>query len=210
MSFGIYLFWWDKPLNVGCPIRVFATNSQGVEEKAPVREMPSIWRWLLEWKWDWDHVVSRLVGMGSYIVGTQDTDDDMLAPRVPTFWSSNPTANHTDTAGVITLMVGIIFGAIHCIAWSFEFPSHTELILWRISSVGIISTPFLVSFLFAGAFEGLPDWVIYVIFIQLVAFLPLLYIVARAATVALAFTSLRALPSAAYETVHWTTFIPHI
>ena len=20
MSFGIYLFWWDKPLNVGCPI----------------------------------------------------------------------------------------------------------------------------------------------------------------------------------------------
>lgn len=38
----------------------------------------------------------------------------------------------------------------------------------------------------------------------------LLYILARAATLVLAFISLRDLPSGAYETVHWTTFIPHV
>ena len=38
----------------------------------------------------------------------------------------------------------------------------------------------------------------------------IVYIIARAVTLALAFTSLRDLPPGAYETVHWTTFIPHV
>ena len=38
----------------------------------------------------------------------------------------------------------------------------------------------------------------------------ILYIIARAVTLILAFTSLRDLPPGAYETVHWTTFIPHV
>ena len=38
----------------------------------------------------------------------------------------------------------------------------------------------------------------------------ILYIIARAVTLVLAFTSLRELPPGAYETVHWTTFIPHV
>ena len=38
----------------------------------------------------------------------------------------------------------------------------------------------------------------------------ILYIIARAVTLVLSFTSLRGLPLGAYETVHWTTFIPHI
>ena len=216
MSFGMYLFWWDKPLNVGCPIRVFATtDSRGVQETAEqtVHETPGVGRRLLEWAWHWDNVMSPLGRMGDYIIGGQDTDNDMLARRVPTFWSGNPTLKQTFAADVITLIVGIVFGAIHCIAWSFEFPSHTEVVLWRMSAIGIIATPayFIVSVLFGTVFSNhLTDWVKLVIVIPIVTFLPLLYIVARAATVVLAFTSLRALPPAAYETVHWTTFIPHI
>ena len=38
----------------------------------------------------------------------------------------------------------------------------------------------------------------------------ILYILARVITLVLAFTSLRDLPPGAYETVHWTTFIPHV
>ena len=42
-------------------------------------------------------------------------------------------------------------------------------------------------------------------------FLPfILYIYGRGFTLALAFTSLRDLPPGAFDTVHWTTFIPHI
>lgn len=89
-----------------------------------------------------------------------------------------------------------------------------ELILWRISSIVIIATPsyFLVIYFFMEVFDDdyLPVWVKLVIILPLVTLLPLLYIVARAVTAVLAFTSLRALPPAGYETVQWTTFIPHL
>ena len=38
----------------------------------------------------------------------------------------------------------------------------------------------------------------------------ILYIIARAVTLVLAFTSLRELPPEAFDTVHWTTFIPRL
>ena len=38
----------------------------------------------------------------------------------------------------------------------------------------------------------------------------LLYIIARVVTLVLALTSLRDLPPGAFDTVHWTTFIPHV
>jgi hypothetical protein len=34
-----------------------------------------------------------------------------------------------------------VFGGIHCIAWSFDFPSHNEQLLWRISSITITGIP---------------------------------------------------------------------
>ena len=38
----------------------------------------------------------------------------------------------------------------------------------------------------------------------------ILYTLSRVFTLALAFTSLRDLPPGAFDTVHWTTFIPHV
>ena len=38
----------------------------------------------------------------------------------------------------------------------------------------------------------------------------ILYVLARAVTLILAFISLRKLPDQAYEMVHWVTFIPHV
>ena len=37
-----------------------------------------------------------------------------------------------------------------------------------------------------------------------------LYVLSRVALLVIAFMSLRSLPPGAYETVHWTTFIPHV
>ena len=39
------------------------------------------------------------------------------------------------------LGITALFSAIHCIGWSFAFPSHTEQWLWRISSVAITCLP---------------------------------------------------------------------
>ena len=133
--------------------------------------------------------------------------------RVPRFWADSGRQD-VNTADGIVLGAGVCFGAIHCIAWFFSFPTHIELLMWRISCVTMTVFPFCmvvvwlltlslgnVDFDVAAGSVG-----IYILILSTF----LMYILARAATLVLAFTSLRGLPRGAYETVHWTTFIPHI
>ena len=128
---------------------------------------------------------------------------------MPRFWANSSS----DDAGLMVLGVGVCFGAIHCISWDFSFPTHAELLTWRVSCVAITAVPIniplglpLAALLAKMNFEEFAD--------TFFLFFPLsggiLYIIARAITLILAFTSLRDLPPGAYETVQWTTFIPHV
>jgi len=115
-------------------------------------------------------------------------------------------------AGVV---IATIFGAIHCIAWSFQFPSHAEQLLWCIASLLITCLPMGLLFtILRGILLGeldrklkkVLDWL-------LAAFLfgvLILYILSRAVLLVIALMSLRSLPPRVYETVHWTIFIPHV
>ena len=120
------------------------------------------------------------------------------------------------TADLIVLGVGVCFGAIHCIAWHFSFPTHEELSIWRISSVAMTVVPFYIplTLLLAKWLEDMDFDTASVIIggIGILSIFPagIFYIVARVFTLALAFTSLRDLPHGAFDTVHWTTFIPHV
>ena len=201
MNFVIYIFWWNKPLNVDRPVRVFRKSD--VEET--ISEVP---RLALE--------RNGFEKIFHFIAGLQDDYVDLSREdRVLRFWA-NTTESDAMIADIIMLGVGVCFGAIHCIAWHFSFPTHTELLIWRISCVAITAVPIYMPLM-----TGLTDWllntdsrVIGAIF-GVIGFFSifaagLLYILARVFTLALAFTSLRELPRGAFDTVHWTTFIPHI
>ena len=188
MNFVIYTFWWNKPLNVDRPIRVFQ-KSEPRESQPQTREP----------------IPEGLVAVLKFIVGLQDEDVDLNhEDRVPKFWAN--TTGEQAIADVVVLAVGVCFGAIHCIAWVFSFPTYAELLIWRISSVAITAVPIYI-FLMA----ILAGW-LYSMTFAIISILPagVLYIIARVVTLVLAFISLRDLPPGAYETVHWTTFIPHV
>ena len=51
--------------------------------------------------------------------------------------------NVSSVSGMV--LVTMVFGGIHCIAWSFAFPSTTEQLLWRISSIAITGIPLAVA-----------------------------------------------------------------
>ena len=200
MNFVIYIFWWNKPLNVDRPVRVFRKSD--VEEPISGARRLSL-------KANRDGFEKIL----NFIAGFQDDNVNLSREdRVPKFWA-NSTDNDFFIADVIVLGVGVCFGAIHCIAWFFSFPTDPELLVWRISSVAITAVPIYIPLLFLLA-AWLSDMDFEYSAIAVLIFGPLpagiLYILARAVTLVLAFTSLRDLPPGAYETVQWTIFIPHV
>ena len=207
MNFVIYIFWWNKPLNVNRPVRVFRKSEPSATQRQVISRATQNLR---AWELTWEEIGDVLKIIVIFIAGGQDDDVDMSREdRVPRFWADDPSGHFID-ADFIVLGVGICFGAIHCISWDFSFPTHTELLIWRASCVAITVVPIYIFFgLLLGiwlAKMGFRNTVLY--------FFPIsggiLYIIARAITLVLAFTSLRGLPHGAYETVHWTTFIPHV
>ena len=204
MNFAIYIFWWDKPLNVNRPVRVFRKSE--AREMHPQATKPKS-------EAAWEVFVKGLKMITMFIIGTQDDDVDLSGEdRVPRFWA-NSAIDEQFNADLVMLLVGVCFGAIHCIAWNFTFPTHTELMMWRISSIAITTVPVYVPLvLFFGNWLGDKDFENFALTVLTFGGLSggILYIIARAVTLVLAFTSLRDLPPGAYETVHWTTFIPHV
>ena len=202
MNFVIYIFWWNKPLNVNRPVRVFQKSEPSVMQHQVIPRVAH----LRIWELTWEEIGNVLGIIAVYIVGGQDVDVDLSGEdRVPRFWANSD--NDAVIADFIVFGVGVCFGVIHCISWGFPFPTHTELLIWRVSCVAITAIPIYIPL---GYFLGiwLADMDTVLCFIPLSG--GILYILARAVTLILAFTSLRDLPPGAYETVHWTTFIPHV
>ena len=200
MNFVIYIFWWDKPLNVNRPVRVVRKSGPGPQVPEPVSAARKL---------TGGAISKNLEIMASFVIGVQDDYVDLSREdRVPIFWANTTGGNGSLEvfADAIMLGLGVCFGAIHCIAWLFTFPTHTELLAWRISSIAITAVPVYIPVGFLLAAWVANNNLAYI------SILPagILYVSARAVTLVLAFTSLRDLPPGAYETVPWTTFIPHV
>jgi hypothetical protein len=102
------------------------------------------------------------------------------------------------------IFVTMAFGGIHCIAWSFHFPSHTERLLWRISSIAITGIPLVYMGIgyIDDKYNNVP-W-------RVLALLLIFYVVVRVVLLVLSLSTLRSLPPSILQTVEWTTFLPHI
>ena len=207
MNFVIYIFWWNKPLNVNRPVQVFRKSERSATQHQVISRETRRSR---AWKLTWREIGEGLEAIFYFIGGGQDRNVNLSRKdRVPRFWADSDNVD-ASFADMIVLLVGVCFGAIHCTSWGFSFLTYTELLMWRVSCVAITAVPIYISLGFVlGSFlseMGSGDTILYFFSLSGV----LLYILARAITLVLAFTSLRGLPPGAYETVHWTTFIPHV
>ncbi|KAK0224520.1 hypothetical protein EDD85DRAFT_982166 [Armillaria nabsnona] len=215
LSIITYCLWWNKPLNVKYHISLDGSDLMSFR-LSQERTLTGCW--------------AAFMGMVRLIVGESDgirAHNDIGHGAVR--FSSCSQGNQL-TRFVILVGVGSLFGAFHCTAWSFSFPSHTEMVLWRFSvltmliglfaagSLPIMNTIFewdgqerpiskipqiiLRSWLESDAWATLGAVVLAVGVV--------VYIVARIMLIVLAFMQLRSLPSLALHTVQWTTYIPHI
>jgi len=241
LNFVIYVLWWDKPLNVQCGVRVYKkritdlpVDDGDVETTArfwvalgdALSTLPAaIVRGPLkedfrfdEWFWlarvlGWPVVKPFLI-----IIGRNDTVGEKRFDTFYPSWHESPLDELPFTMAVAG--IASAFGGIHCIGWSFTFPSGTERTLWRVASISITSVPIPLSIFlitpynlprplrkFVYLFRGpVADKIVQF----LVPLLSVLYILSRLLLLTLPFLCLRSLPPAAYHTVHWASFIPHI
>ena len=116
----------------------------------------------------------------------------------------------------LTALCPTLFGAIHVASWNTRLPSGVELWMWRGSSIYCLTAG--VVFAIAvnvladvlGGSQRLRDWYEDVLTYFIFAFLPLVYIIVRIYMIVEVFLSLRALPRSAFESVQWSSFIPHV
>jgi len=166
LNFVIYVLWWDKPLNVECGVRVYKkritdspVDDGDVETTAgflvalgdalsklpaaivhgPFKGEPGIdeWLWLTRIL-AWLVLKPFLIIMGEdHIVGEK---------RFCTFYPEWDEGS-IDRRHFTMVVTGIAsaFGGIHCIGWSFTFPSSAERTLWRVASISITSVPVVLS-----------------------------------------------------------------
>jgi len=213
LSIVMYVLWWDKPLDVQLPIRVRRRRSDsGAEEQDRGREDGESTGRLPARKWNWQNCLpiawgamiepffvmmgaggwSEMYEVTSYLVVGQEEYDTAMQP-FPLVWVIGPG----------TILVTTVFGGIHCVGWSFDFPSHTERLLWRISAISITGVPWgIVMFAILVPLGDTPPVILLV--------LTLLYGLSRALLVVVSFSTLRSLPASALRIVEWTTFLPHV
>ncbi|EDQ99279.1 uncharacterized protein LACBIDRAFT_316764 [Laccaria bicolor S238N-H82] len=134
-------------------------------------------------------------------------DEDAI--RVPTFYAPANDDHGFFRVRITTLIVATIFGGIHCAGWNFPFPSHAELIIWRVSSLIIVIVPWTFVPLLVTGFMGI-DTIATKVYTMVSYSGAVIYVLARLTLFVEALTALRHLPPGAYAVVEWTALLLHM
>ena len=112
----------------------------------------------------------------------------------------------------------MLFGALHCIGWNFDFPTHIEQLLWRIGSLAITAIPSIL-FVFGLMIQFGDDFsfeseMLGAMVVTVLAFLIgaglIGYMLARLLLLTQAVVLLRKQPESAFYAINWAYFLPHI
>lgn len=132
-------------------------------------------------------------------------------------WRRLPTSWKTDRMLVFIVAPGIavVFGGIHCLAWTFPFPTPKEMLLWRICAIFVTLAPIVFSSItyFGTSYTylanevklkeaGMVDWIIVLLLAA--------YFASRGILLVITFTSLRSSPPGVYQALSWSSYVPHL
>ncbi|OAX33713.1 hypothetical protein K503DRAFT_869382 [Rhizopogon vinicolor AM-OR11-026] len=210
LSFITYAAWWNKPLNVRCPHPVYWTSTKSKLEM---------------YDFDDDYLVDGIADKPKIVQIFRSTfitlfellalDDDNFTHeklQVPMFDGSIRVDDLNKNILIISgFFMATIFGGIHCIAWFFAFPTYPEQVLWHISAVAIIAVPWFGLFFVFLSTTFPENSVLQDLMLWITVFMPPpLYITGRIILLVLMATTLRNLRPDAYQTMLWTSLVPHL
>jgi hypothetical protein len=229
VSFAMFLMWWHKPLDVKRAVRVYKRRGTDDEPSAPENESlnsePTVSFWVR-----FGRLVKALFTLPIEIlqhlqaVKCKPALEVILMPvsaiidiaagsphvieeekRIATFYPESWSLHSEKSIVLGGSITATVFGAIHCAAWYFEFPSHVEQVLWRVASVAITSLP-ITAVLLTWLYSQKPKFV----YAAMLVVLLLIYAICRFILLVLPLLSLRALSPGIFRSVYWTTLVPHL
>ncbi|MCJ1372293.1 hypothetical protein MMC20_003516 [Loxospora ochrophaea] len=198
----IYIFNWKKPQSVRVPYVILQYES--VVPRDALQKL-GVSHGTLSW------VLLR--NTHKY-----DLEQRLSGSPIPNdFTGAHGSEDNSDAYGL--LLGTTVFGALHVVAWNFDFPTHAEQIVWRVTSIYIATALFillavgifmeLIRILVSGIFPSHEsksgknrDNYIYLVF-------AIIYVLSRLFLLVEIFRSLCFLPPDAYIST-WTANIPHL
>ncbi|RXW20437.1 hypothetical protein EST38_g5428 [Candolleomyces aberdarensis] len=203
MILFVYIFWWDKPLNVQCPIIIGlppveheATDPPTSHSKQPEGQESNPIPQNTSTRCS---AHSAPNGFIEYVYTPQGLDANFRMNTI---------------TYLVTLGLLGVFGSIYYIAWGFTFPLPIGQKLWRVFCIVVTLVPWgfilvmviatLIGFYILNL-KGLDKSRRDIVGFVFVGF----YAVIRLMLVSLALWSLHELPSDGHQTVVWARFIPH-
>ena len=132
----------------------------------------------------------------------------------PALGSVDQNGLHLKSKSILAgfICAGLVYGALHLVAWNAEFPSRLEKLLWRSSGITLAVsgailtiqyiTPTDTSNLLSDMAAGMA--------VALIILLAITYVAARVYLVVECFINLKYLPEAAYGMPRWSHYFPHI
>ncbi|KAG2141853.1 hypothetical protein DEU56DRAFT_885077 [Suillus clintonianus] len=203
LNFLTYALWWNKPLNVQCPYRLYwmSTVSKPEDHIDVVSDDNE------------DHVLITIYkATFAPFMELMSLNVPTRQLRVPTFDGSiKLEESDTDILVFAGVLIATIFGGIHCTAWFFAFPTYREQVLWRVSAVAITCTPWIEILIYVAiSMDVITNFIGGMMTVVVMYIFVLLYIVSRGMLLVLMFTTLRHLPVDAYTTVSWISVVPHL
>ncbi|TFK60388.1 hypothetical protein BDN72DRAFT_965704 [Pluteus cervinus] len=150
-----------------------------------------------------------------------DEEVHSRATHVSTFYGMDVPDDKFSLVQRLSCLVGVIFGGIHFLSWHSPFPTHSQLLLWRISSIILVAQPvsLFLGFIFSTIADRTPSrsWrrsiaEFFQSFFALLSIFvgPIPYVLARFCLLVLAFLTLNDLPPHALDAIAWTSYIPHL
>ncbi|KAK7447735.1 hypothetical protein VKT23_013991 [Stygiomarasmius scandens] len=221
LNFATYFLWWNKPQRVRYPVKINVSGYRDVKVPSQTLRRPperhnSLGAIGEAVRLDWE---SSVTSKFSYIPAPIRIITYPLLSLLIQCISLIFDSIHYETrlqkdrkrVYVLVILLAVAFGAIHCIPWSFKFPTPVERTIWRICALGVTLLPILgILVIVLDELGAFPNILEYVVAFTTLWILPLLYMAARIILIVVALMELRSLPPDAYSTVNWTNLLPHI
>ena len=229
-----YFVWWSKPLNVAAPTIV---------RRKEAREVYALIKCSDE-EYDKALEMAQKRAAGEFSTGSGTHTSEKIVRAAHALQSLLPTPvrppnhprsafrDHTQTfPGVLSagdpwgspfwtpMAISIstaLYGFIHFLAWSDQFPTPLERLLWRVASIVVTSSGVIGGFVlvlmrflrFSGNKADPPADL--ALFIMCASVIPAMHMLASGFLVVESFRQLFFLDPAAYQLPSWTNYWPHL